>query len=442
MATTAFESAIYRQLMSDAETGARFTDRAEINGWLRAEAALAKAQGALGLIPAASAAAIEKTCAEIALEPASLADGTARDGIPIPAFVAELRATLGNDTHASYLHFGATTQDIMDTGLMLRLREVCDIFDARLKLALQALADLADAHAELPLAARTRRLPATPTSFGAVAAAWGAPLLGEAEVLARLRPRLLRASLAGAAGNSAALGPRARELRAAFASELGLGADDACWHSDRAPLVEFASWMTRVNGALARIAEDCLLAAVPEVGELILAGGGGSSTLPHKRNPVQAETLASLFQLAAALDGAMTQVLVHRQQRDGAMWMLEWHALPQICMACGRSLQLGIAMLAGLEVDAARMRANLDGTHGLVYAEAISFRLAEEMPRPEAQARVKQWCADALAQGRGLVELAAEQYPAVDWDAVAEPAALLGDAPSQARDFAVRARAI
>ena len=110
--------------------------------------------------------------------------------------------------------------------------------------------------------------------------------------------------------------------------------------------------------------------------------------------------------------------------------------------ACGRSLQLGIAMLAGLEVDAARMRANLDGTHGLVYAEAISFRLAEEMPRPEAQARVKQWCADALAQGRGLVELAAEQYPAVDWDAVAEPAALLGDAPSQARDFAVRARAI
>ena len=124
MATTLFDSAIYRQLMRDAETGARFTDRAEIDGWLRAEGALAKAQGSLGLIPADSAAAIEKTCAEIELEPASLAGGTARDGIPIPAFVAELRAALGNDTHASYLHFGATTQDIMDTGLMLRLREV------------------------------------------------------------------------------------------------------------------------------------------------------------------------------------------------------------------------------------------------------------------------------------------------------------------------------
>ena len=441
MATTPFESAIYRQLMGDAEIGSRFTDRAEIDGWLRAEAALAKAQATLGLIPSAAAAAIEITCAELEPDPARLAAGTARDGIPIPALVAELRAALGDPAHAAHVHFGATTQDIMDTGLILRLREVCEILDARLKLALQALADLADAHAELPLAARTRRQPATPTSFGAVVAAWGAPLLGEVEALARLRQRLLRASLAGAAGNSAALGPRAAELRAAFAAELDLDAGSACWHTDRAPLAEFSSCLTRIAGALARIAEDCLLAAAPEVGELILAGGGGSSTMPHKRNPVQAETLASLFQLAAALDGAMTQALIHRQQRDGASWALEWYALPQLCVAAGRALQLGIALLTGLEVDPARMRANLDGAHGLVYAEAISFRLAEEMPRAEAQARVKQWCADAVARDRGLVQLAADNYPDIDWSAIADPTAQLGDAPAQARDFAARTRA-
>ena len=194
MAATPFESAVYRELFTDTEIGERFTDRAEIGSWLRAEAALAEAQGALGLIPAASAAAIVKTCAEVDIEPSRLAGGSARDGIPIPALVAELQALL-EPADAVYLHFGATTQDIMDTGLVLRLREVCDIFDARLKLVLLVLADLAEAHAELPLAARTRRMPATPTSFGAVAAGWGAPLLGECEVLAQLRPRLLRASL-------------------------------------------------------------------------------------------------------------------------------------------------------------------------------------------------------------------------------------------------------
>jgi 3-carboxy-cis,cis-muconate cycloisomerase len=442
MPTTALDSAIYRELLFDSEIGERFDERAEIGGWLRVEAALATAQGSLGLIPADSAAAIAKICAELELDPQRLAAATARDGIPIPALVAELRAALGDPAHATHVHFGATTQDIMDTGLILRLHEVCDILDARLKLALQALADLAEAHAELPLAARTRRMPAAPTSFGALAAAWGAPLLGEWATLARLRPRLLRASLAGAAGNSAALGPRARQLRAAFASELGLGADDACWHTDRAPLTEFASSLTRIAGALARIAEDCLLAVAPEVGELRIPAGGGSSTLPHKRNPVQAETLMSLFQLAAALDGAMTQALLHRQQRDGAAWALEWHALPQICMATGRALQLGIAMLTGLEVDAARMRANLDSGHGLVYAEAISFRLTEEIPRAEAQALVKQWSEDAVAQNRRLAELAAQHFPGIDWAKIADPAAQLGDAPSQARDFAARARAI
>ncbi len=442
MAISPFDSTIYAELLRDAEIGQLFTDTAEIVAWQHVEGALARAQGELGIIPKKSAAAIAKACGKTKINPASLADGTGRDGIPIPALIAALRKAIGNDAHAGYLHHGATSQDVMDTGLVLRLRAVCTILEARVKLALGALADLADAHAELPMAARTRRRPATPTSFGAVAAAWGRPLLASIESLEQLRPRLLRVSLYGAAGNSAALGPKASELRAAVAAELDLGADDTCWHSDRTALVECASWLTRTAGVLAKIAEDCLFMSAPEVGELKLAGGGGSSTLPHKQNPVEAETILGLFDLAAALDAAMTRALLHRQQRDGAAWLLEWHALPQICVATGRALQLAISLLTRLEPDVERMRSNLEGRHGLVYAEAIAFRLAEKMPRPEAQAAVRQLCSAAVAQDRFFLELVCERYPDFDLQSIGDPASRLGDGPVQARRFAAAIRAL
>jgi 3-carboxy-cis,cis-muconate cycloisomerase len=440
MAVSPFDSALYRDLLHDDEIGRLFSDDAELDAMIRVEAALARVQGSLGVIPEASAQQIVKTLRDLRIEPVDLADGTHAAGIPVPALVAALRSALPAPEHSQFLHWGATSQDIMDTGLVLRLRAIRDIIDARLRLLLSVLADLALTYAELPLAARTRRQPATPTSFGAVLAAWGSPLLGQLEALAQVGPRLLRVSLAGASGNSSALGEKAAAQRAALAAELEIADCELPWHSDRSALAEFSSVLTRINGALAKLGEDCILGAQAEVGELALAAGGGSSTMPQKQNPVQAEALLSLFQLATALDGAMSQALLHRQQRDGAAWMLEWHALPQICMACGRALQLSISMVTQLQPLAERMRANLEGRNGLVYAEAISFRLAERLPRADAQARVKQLCADAVQQGTRLSELVAREFPDIDWDAVTEPAALLGDAPAQARSFAERVR--
>lgn len=441
MAISPLDSEIYRELLLDAEIASRLDEAAEIQSWLRVEAALAKTQGTLGIIPAASANAIEQACAKVEIDPASLAAGTGLDGIPIPALVAALRKLMGNAEHAAWIHYGATTQDVMDTGLVLRLREVCAIVEARLKLVLNALADLAEAHAGLPLAARTRRQPATPTGFGAVAAAWGAPLLAQLESLPGLRARLLRASLFGASGNAAALGPQAARLRAAFAAELELAMDASCWHTDRSALAEFASWLARISGALAKIGEDCLFAAAPEVGELKLPAAGGSSTMPHKQNPVQAETLVALFDFSAALDATLTHALLHRQQRDGAAWMLEWLALPQLCLCTGRALQIATVLLTQIEPVPGRMRANLEGAHGLVYAEAVCFRLTDEMTRPEAQAAVKQLCADSLEQDRRLVDLAAKKFPHIDWNEIADPVTRLGDAPAQAKNFAARVRA-
>jgi 3-carboxy-cis,cis-muconate cycloisomerase len=440
MTTSLFDSALYRELLHDAETGRLFSDDAELDAMIRVEVALATVQGRLGVIPAASATQIAQALRDLHIEPTRLAPGTGDDGIPVPALVAALREAMSSPEHSQFLHWGATSQDIMDTGLVLRLRGVCDIVDARLRLLLSAFADLAVTHAQLPLAARTRRQPATPTGFGAVLAAWGAPLLGQLETLALIRPRLLRVSLAGAAGNSSALGESAAEQRATLAAELEIGDSELPWHSDRSVLVEFASILTRINGALAKLGEDCILGSQAEVGELVLAAGGASSTMPQKQNPVQAEALISLFQLAAGLDGTMTQALLHRQQRDGAAWMLEWHALPQICMACGRALQLAISLVTQLQPVPRNMRSNLEGRHGLVYAEAISFRLAERMPRADAQARVKQLCTDAVQQDMKLVELVVREFPDIDWVGVTESAALLGDAPTQARIFADRVR--
>ena len=312
MTTSLFDSALYRELLHDAETGRLFSDDAELDAMIRVEVALATVQGRLGVIPAASATQIAQALRDLHIEPTRLAPGTGDDGIPVPALVAALREAMSSPEHSQFLHWGATSQDIMDTGLVLRLRGVCDIVDARLRLLLSAFADLAVTHAQLPLAARTRRQPATPTGFGAVLAAWGAPLLGQLETLALIRPRLLRVSLAGAAGNSSALGERAAEQRATLAAELEIGDSELPWHSDRSALVEFASILTRINGALAKLGEDCILGSQAEVGELVLAAGGASSTMPQKQNPVQAEALISLFQLAAGLDGTMTQALLHR----------------------------------------------------------------------------------------------------------------------------------
>jgi 3-carboxy-cis,cis-muconate cycloisomerase len=442
MAISALDSVLYRELLHDVEIGQQFSDAAEIAALIRVEAALAAVQGELGVIPAASAAKITAALQDVHIDPASLASGTGDAGIPLPALVNALRDALQAPEHAQYLHWGATSQDIMDTALVLRLREVCLIVDARLRLLLAALADLAAAHAELPLAARTRRQPATPTGFGAVVAAWGAPLLSSLDAMVELRPRLLRVSLAGASGNSTALGKTAQQQRAALAARLEISADELPWHNERGALAEFAALLTRINAALARLGEDCVFGSQAEVGELVLMSGGGSSTMPNKQNPVQAETLISLFQLCAALDGAMTQALLHRQQRDGAAWMLEWLALPQICMACGRALQLALALVTQLQPAPERMRANLEGALGLVYAEAISFRLAAQMPRPDAQARVKQLCREAVQRGVALPVLIAGHYPGIDWASVIAPAAQLGDAPQQARSFVNRVRSL
>ena len=441
MPASPLDSVIYRGLLGDAELATLFSDAAELRAMLLVEGALALAQGEAGLIPAESAAFIARAAREVAIDPALLAAETATNGVPIPGMVAAFRKAMAAPDHARYLHWGATSQDILDSGLALRLRALLALLEGRLVALLGTLADLAEAHAELPMAARTYGQVATPTSLGAVIAGWGWPLLTALERLRALRPGLLCVSLSGAAGTLSVMGAAGPQIRAAMARELGLGDPGHSWHSQRDRIAGFAAWMTGLGTALGRIGEDLILATQTGISELRLASGGGSSTMPQKVNPVQPSVLVALARQAVALDAALQGAALHRQQRDGAAWFVEWMSLPQLCQVTGRALGLAVEMLPGLVPDAAQLRLAIDDGTGLIYAEALTFALTDRMPRPEAQAEVKALCARVTAEGRALPELAAERWPETDWLTLLRPEAQLGLAPAEARAFAGAARA-
>ncbi|MEE8213900.1 MAG: adenylosuccinate lyase family protein, partial [Alphaproteobacteria bacterium] len=375
---------------------------------------------------------IAEVAESLELDPAALAPGTASAGVPVPALVAALRAAVGAEAGA-YVHWGATSQDLMDSGLVLRLRAVLDALDGRLVGAIETLAALAQEHRGTVMAARTRSQQALPTTFGLKAAGWLLPLARHRERLAQLRPRLLAVQFGGGAGTLAALGEDGVEVMEALATELGLAIPPAPWHSQRDGIAELAAWFALVTGSLGKIGEDLVLLAQSEVGEVTTrggpGGGGGSSTLPQKTNPVAAEALVTLARFNAGLLTPATEALLQAQERGGAAWALEWLTLPQMAAATGAALRLAAAALDGLVVDTARMAANLEASNGLILAEAASFALAGHMPRPEAQALVKAACAEAAESGRHLMDVLAEMSEApLDWAGLKDPAGYLGAA--------------
>ena len=429
MTVTPIDSALHGPLLSDAEVAAELGDAAQLRAMLRVEAALALVQGRLGVIPAEAAARISAVAEALTPDPASLAEATARDGIPVPALVGALRAAAGGPA-ADHAHWGATSQDVIDTALVLRLKPVLDVFDRRLAALAQSLAALADRHRRTLMVARTRGQQAVPTTFGLKAAVWLAPLLRARQRLDQLRPRLLLLSFGGAAGTLAALGDRGHAVAEALAEELGLGLPPLPWHVQRDGLAELAGWLSLVTGALGKLGQDVLLLAQSEVAELREGGApgrGGSSTMPNKANPVASGVLVTAARLNASLVSALHQALPQEQERGGPGWQLEWLTLPQMLVTAGCALRHAQALLETLDVDPARMRRNLEASNGLVLAEAATFALAEHLSRPQAQDLVKAACAEAKAGGRHLVDLLAETTDApVEWAKLRDPANSLG----------------
>ena len=437
MTASVFDSPLYAQLFSTGETGRLFSDSASLRAMLLVEGALATAQGKLGVIPELSAAAIHRATLEIQIDPGALAKATGENGVSLPGLVAAFRAEMNAPEHAQYVHWGATSQDIIDTGLMLRLRQSLALAEADLRVILTALADQAERHADLAMPGRTYAQHATPTSWGAVLAGWGMPLADALEALPHLRASSLWVSLSGAAGTASALGDNAPALRAALANGLSLHDPGRSWHTDRGPAQRIAAWMAQVSAILASMGSTLVGLAATDSQEITLTSPGSSSTMPQKQNPVGPSALVALSHQMGGLLAASP----HQHQRDGAAWFTEWMLLPQIVLTCAASLQHARALSTTAHPNVAQMTHNLNNGLGLINAEALSFALTDRMSRPDAQAATKALCRQAVTEGASLAILARAAYPDLP-QALFEPRTQMGQAPADARAFAARARAL
>ncbi|MBP3126787.1 3-carboxy-cis,cis-muconate cycloisomerase [Thalassospira sp. ER-Se-21-Dark] len=426
MSVSPFDSALLGNLFSDPEIAALFDDRAQIASMLLFESALAAAEARAGVIPQQSAIRIAEVCRDFNPDPATLAGPTASAGVPVPALVKALKAEIGGED-ARYVHFGATSQDVVDTALVLQLRDAVAIIRRRIRKLAKALSVHADTHRTTVMIGRTRSQQAVPTTFGLKAAGWLAPLVRIDHRIDSLSSDLLRISFGGAAGTLASIGVKAADVESNLSEELDLPLADMPWHAQRDVLVDFASQLTALTGALGKMGQDLVLLAQSEIAEVQPGKGGGSSTMPHKSNPVQAEMLVTLARFNAGLLGTFAQAQLHDHERSGASWLLEWLTLPQIITATGAALAQAVDMVPDLKINADRMAENLELSRGAMLAEAATFALADHLGRDVADKLVKEAIAKSAENASNLFdELPKLTDAPVDWAHIRNPVNYIG----------------
>ncbi|AWK89911.1 3-carboxy-cis,cis-muconate cycloisomerase [Azospirillum thermophilum] len=403
-------------LFTTAEAADAFGPRARLQGMLDFEAALARAEARAGVVPAAAVPAIAAACDAALYDLDALGAEAALAGNTAIPMVGHLtRKVAEADAEAArFVHWGATSQDAMDTGLVLQLHRYCDGLEADLARLADGLAALADRHRATPMVARTWLQHALPTSFGLKAAVLLDALGRDRQRLAAARGRLAL-QFGGAAGTLAALGDAGLRVAAALAAELSLPLPALPWHSSRDRVAEIAAALAILAGTLGTLGRDVSLMMQMEVGEAFEPAGpgrGGSSTMPHKRNPVSCAVLLATASRAPALAGGLLAAQVQEHERGLGGWHAEWQALPELARLVAGATRHAAGLVAGLTVDAERMRANLDLTRGLIMAEAVTMALGERLGRMAAHERVAEASRRAAAEGRRLRDLLAED-PAV-----------------------------
>ena len=400
-------------LLGSSEVATLFADDARLQAMLVFEAALAAAEAECGIIPAAAATAIAGVCRVARLDHTGFAGAAAQAGnlaIPLVKRLTEAVAAVDRDA-ARFVHWGATSQDAIDTGMVLQLRGALDHLERELARLADALARLAAAHKSTAMVGRTWLQHALPVTFGLKAAGWLDGVERHRERLAALRPRLLVLQFGGAAGSLASLGERGLEVAAALARRLDLGLPDLPWHGQRDRLAELATTLGLIAGSLGKLARDLSLLMQTEIGEAFEAAGegrGGSSTMPHKRNPVIAAAVLAAATRAPGLVATMLSAMVQEHERGLGGWHAEWVALPELVILTAGALTQTADLVAGLELDPARMRANLDMTHGLIMAEAVTMALGATLGRLEAHHLVEAACRRAVTERRHLRAVLAE----------------------------------
>jgi len=434
MAATIIDSSIFGDIFSTAKMRAIFSDETRVQFYLDIEAALARVQGRLGIIPQEAADEICRHCRLETIDMAKLKTQTERIGYPVLGVVQQLVAA-SRDGLGEWCHWGATTQDITDTATVMQLRAALELVEEELETIASSLADLARCYRDTPMVARSNLQHAVPITFGYKAAVLLSGVRRHLERLKELRPRVLIGEFGGAAGNLSSLGRDGLKVQAALMAELELGRPEIAWHTMRDNIAEVACFLGLVTGTLGKLATDIKLMMQTEVAEAyepFAEGRGSSSTMPQKRNPISCAYIHACVSVVRQNVAALLDAMMEDHERSTGPWEIEWISLPEIfCLSAGALAQAGF-LVGGLIIDEKRMRQNLDATGGLVMSEAVMMGLGPRLGRQRAHDLVYDICREVIASGRSFLDLLAENReiaPHLDRAALAkllEPANYLG----------------
>jgi 3-carboxy-cis,cis-muconate cycloisomerase len=410
-------SPLLAPMLSSAAMRTVCDDRAYLQFMLDFEAALARAEAAAGIVPPSAADAIAGACTASAFDLADLAEAATRSGnLAIPLVKALTAEIARSDTDAArFVHWGATSQDVIDTATMLGLRAGIDVLLVDIDRAIAGFARLAQQHRNTAVVARTWLQHALPMPFGLKLAEYAAALHRSRGRLLHLRRHALALQFGGAAGTLAALGDQGWQVAEKLSDILGLPLPEAPWHSHRDRIAEAASVLAILTGTCGKIARDVQLMMQTDVAEAFEPSGegrGGSSTMPHKRNPVAAASAVAAATMAPNLAATIFAAQVGDHERSAGPWHAEWPTLPSLLLVTSGALASTVDIAEGLEVDASRMRANLDATGGLIMAEAVTFALAEKVGKQEAHHLVEAASKKAVAEKKSF-RTVLEQDPGI-----------------------------
>jgi len=396
-ATTVLDSILFRDAFGTPRMREVFSDTSLIGRYVEVEIALAKAEAKCGVIPADAAAAIAKRADASALDFDRLREETDNVGYPILPLVHQIATQCGEA--GRYVHWGATTQDIMDTAVVLQLREGFRLIEDDIAALRGTLADLSRRYRDTPMAGRTHLQQALPITFGYKTSIWLAMFDRHAERLQQLKPRVLVGQFAGAAGTLASLGDKGFEVQKALCEELGLGVPVSTWHVARDGFAETVNFLALVTGSLGKIALDIMIMASTEFAEVyepFVKGRGASSTMPQKRNPISSELMLAASKAVRQHAGLMLDATIHDFERATGPWHAEWIAIPESFVLTSGALHQARFALGGLIVDETQMAKNLEISRGLIVAEAVMMGLAPELGRQEAHDVVYDACRHAI----------------------------------------------
>jgi 3-carboxy-cis,cis-muconate cycloisomerase len=404
-ATTVLDSALFRDAFGTPAMRAVFSDHALVGRYIEVEIALAKAEAKCGVIPPEAAVAIAKHPGISALDFNLLRQETDNVGYPILPLVHQMSKQCGEA--GRYVHWGATTQDIMDTAVVLQVREALRLIENDITELRRILADLSRRYRVTPMAGRTHLQQALPVTFGYKTAIWLAMFDRHAERLRQLKPRVLVGSFAGAAGTLASLGTKGLDVQEALCEGLGLGVPVSTWHVARDGLAEAVNFLALVTGSLGKIALDIMIMASTEFAEVyepFVKGRGASSTMPQKRNPISSELMLAAAKAVRQHAGLMLDAAIQDFERATGPWHAEWIAIPESFVLTAGALHQAKFVLGGLIVDEKQMAKNLDISRGLIVAEAVMMGLAPQLGRQEAHDVVYDACRRAAEQHITLAE--------------------------------------